>query len=287
MEDVVESRVYVRVHSELRRQANKQTSDVALKVGANVGTEVVAKWIGQIVDEGNKPKDEPLAKIGSVGFEGIEPIGSKDDYITSGSQHPECLMQRLPIISQVLDDLVQEDYVDGVVVEGELLGGAGEEREAAFSAGAYPLPVDVYAVHSRAKLGESLKRRFRCRSQRRVFGAPRARCGAGLPRGVVPGRSAKRNWRDLARSSYRSSEFPQAHGVAQILAILQRTFRNASSDLGALSSYMPLNWTGRVAIGDLSWRPLGDFEPIDVKSTSWSTSSPGPFSWPGEGATLL
>ena len=156
MEDVVESRVYVRVHSELRRQANKQTSDVALKVGANVRTEVVAKWIGQIVDEGNKPKDEPLAKIGSVGFEGIEPIGSKDDYITSGSQHPECLMQRLPIISQVLDDLVQEDYVDGVVVEGELLGGAGEEREAAFSAGAYPLPVDVYAVHARAKLGESL-----------------------------------------------------------------------------------------------------------------------------------
>ena len=44
---------------------------------------------------------------------------------------------------------------------------------------------------------------------------------------------------------------------------------------------MPVNWIGRVAIRDLSRRSSGDFQPIDAKSTSCSTSSPWPPS-PGQ-----
>ncbi len=39
---------------------------------------------------------------------------------------------------------------------------------------------------------------------------------------------------------------------------------------------MVVNWKGRVAIWDLSWRCRGEFQPIDVKSTCRSTSSPWP-----------
>lgn len=153
MEDIVKSGEYIGVHSEIRREARQQAPDVASKVGADVGAEAIAKGIGQIVHERNKSKDEPLAKICSVCFEWIESIGGKDDKVAAGSQHPESLIYRLAIISHVLDDLVQEDDVDGVVVEGQVLGCAGEKRQATFSAGAYSLPVDVYAVDLGAKLG--------------------------------------------------------------------------------------------------------------------------------------
>ena len=48
---------------------------------------------------------------------------------------------------------------------------------------------------------------------------------------------------------------------------------------------MQVNWKGRVAIWGLGRRSSGDFQRIDVNSTSWSTSSP--FSWPGGGGHLL
>ncbi len=89
-----------------------------MKIGANVWTEAVAKRIGQIVYERYKAKDEPVAKISSVGLEGIKPVGGEDDKVAAGPQHPEGLLQRLTIVSDVLDDLVQEDDVDGVVTEG-------------------------------------------------------------------------------------------------------------------------------------------------------------------------
>ena len=47
-----------------------------------------------------------------------------------------------------------------------------------------------------------------------------------------------------------------------------------SSDLGVCLSSMPVNRKGRVAIRVLNRQSRGDFEPIDAKSTSWSTSSP-------------
>ena len=56
-----------------------------------------------------------------------------------------------------------------------------------------------------------------------------------------------------------------------------------SSDLDVCLSSMPVNWEGRVAIRDLSRQSRGDFQPIDAKSTSCSTSSP----WPGERGSLL
>ena len=43
---------------------------------------------------------------------------------------------------------------------------------------------------------------------------------------------------------------------------------------------MPVNWKGRVATRDLSRRSRGDFQPVDAKSTSCSTSSPWPPSPP-------
>ena len=39
---------------------------------------------------------------------------------------------------------------------------------------------------------------------------------------------------------------------------------------------MPVNWKGRVAIWDLGRRSSGDFQRIDVNSTSWSSPSPCP-----------
>ena len=54
-----------------------------------------------------------------------------------------------------------------------------------------------------------------------------------------------------------------------------------SSDLGVCLSSMPVNWIGQVAIRVLSRRSRGDFQPIDAKSTSCSTSSPWPPS-PGQ-----
>ena len=51
-------------------------------------------------------------------FKRIEPIGSKDDHVSSGPEHPQGLIQGLSIVSDVLDDLIQEDYIDRVVVEG-------------------------------------------------------------------------------------------------------------------------------------------------------------------------
>ena len=58
---------------------------------------------------------------------------------------------------------------------------------------------------------------------------------------------------------------------------------------------MLVNWKGRIAILDLGRRARGDFQPIDVKSTSPVDLIPSPcvvfdlapFSWPGEGGTLL
>ena len=86
-------------------------------------------------------------------FKRIEPIGSKDDHVSSGPEHPQGLIQGLLIVSDVLDDLIQEDYIDRVVVEGQLLRRSGDERQPAIAAGAYPLLVDVYPVHAGAELG--------------------------------------------------------------------------------------------------------------------------------------
>ena len=47
-----------------------------------------------------------------------------------------------------------------------------------------------------------------------------------------------------------------------------------SSDLGVCPYSMPVNWKGRVAMRVLGRQSKGDFQSIDAKSTSWSTSSP-------------
>ncbi len=50
----------------------------------------------------------------------------------------------------------------------------------------------------------------------------------------------------------------------------------------------PSTAKARVAIRDFSRRSRDDLRSIDVISTSWSTSSPqAPFSWQGEGGSLL
>ena len=60
------------------------------------------------------------------------------------------------------------------------------------------------------------------------------------------------------------------------------------SDLGVCPSSMPVNPNGRVAIRVLSRRSRGDFQPIDAKSNELLDLIPlAPFSWPGEGGSLL
>ena len=58
---------------------------------------------------------------------------------------------------------------------------------------------------------------------------------------------------------------------------------------------MPVNWNGRVAIRDLSRRSRGDFQVIDAQIHVLVDLIPSPcvvfdlapFSWPGEGGSLL
>ena len=63
-----------------------------------------------------------------------------------------------------------------------------------------------------------------------------------------------------------------------------------SSDLGVFLSSMPVNWKGRVAIRDLSRRSRGDFqlhELVDLIPSPCVVFDLAPFSWPGEGGSLL
>ena len=61
---------------------------------------------------------------------------------------------------------------------------------------------------------------------------------------------------------------------SEILMSPSSLAKRNSSDLGVCLSSMPLNWKGRDAIRALNRQSRGDFQPIDAKSTSWSTSSP-------------
>ena len=80
----------------------------------------------------------------------------------------------------------------------------------------------------------------------------------------------------------------------------EKGLRGNRADLGVCLPSMPVNWIGQVAIRVLIRRSRGDFQPIDAPNPRAGRPHPlalrslrpgplllAPFSWPGEGGSLL
>src|SRR5690606_33759773 len=104
-----------------------QTAPVSVAVGAGMRDEAVTERRGEPVHERDVAENVATAQVNAVRLEWVEPVGCVEDAGASRSQDARDLADRLPVVLDVLDDLVQDDDVHAAVTHGERLPSGGEE----------------------------------------------------------------------------------------------------------------------------------------------------------------
>jgi hypothetical protein len=111
-----------------------------------VRDETVTRGIRKVADERDVSKYIALAKEDAVRLEGIEPVRTENDDAASRREHPTGLSQGLNVVIHMLEHLVKENDVEGVIGERHAL--ADGEPEVGHFEGAFGdmLGVDIGAV---------------------------------------------------------------------------------------------------------------------------------------------
>src|SRR5262249_16425294 len=112
---VVEAREDVGGDVEFHGQAAEQATDPPLGVDAHVGGEAVTNEGGRVVDQGQEPEEVAAAQVEAVRLEEVETIGRVDDDAAARPQTAVRFDDRLAIVVDVLDHLVQQDHVEELI----------------------------------------------------------------------------------------------------------------------------------------------------------------------------
>jgi hypothetical protein len=120
--NVVEAGVNVGTDDEVDIEAGEEALDAAAGVNPDVVAETIADEIGQVVDQRQEAEYKTVAEKKAVGLERVKTVRRIDDDASTGAGAAIGFQDGLAIVGDVLDDLVQEDDVEGVLNEGKVLG---------------------------------------------------------------------------------------------------------------------------------------------------------------------
>src|SRR5581483_3315247 len=133
----------------------EELQDAPGGVDPGVGAEDVADAGREVIDERQQAEEIALADEEPVSFERVEPVGRVDDDVPTGRQAAIGLLDRHPVVVDVLDNLIQEDHGEGAVGEGELLRGGDVQVRERLAGLRDLLLVDVDAIDLVAELPEA------------------------------------------------------------------------------------------------------------------------------------
>lgn len=124
-------------------QDRKKPAKAPPTVDPNVGGEPVAKGVGQVVDERVVTEVVFSPPEDSVGFEGPEAVGHEDNQVPAGPQDPPRLSKDPPVVVHVLEDLMQQDNIEGGVPERKVFADGLNNGRRNLPGKNRPVPVDL------------------------------------------------------------------------------------------------------------------------------------------------